>query len=74
MTTKTDELKHRVAAKRKDLEARLERLRADAAGARTDAVKKTEDAIRSLDDAARQGFDNITDKSADAINELLKRF
>lgn len=53
MTTKTDELEHRVAAKRKDLESGLERIRAD---------------------AARQGFDNITDKTADAINELLKSF
>ena len=72
MTTATQELKHRATAKRKELEARLENLKADAVGAKNDAVDSLKKKIHQIDEAAREGWDNLSDATARKMNELLK--
>ena len=72
MTTSTQELKHRAAAKRKELEARLETLKADAAGARGDAMDAVKRKIHQIDEAAREGWENLSDATSRKLNDLLK--
>lgn len=72
MTTSTQELKHRAAAKRKELEARLEELKADTLGAKNDAVDSVKRKLHQIDEAAREGWENLSDATARKMNELLK--
>lgn len=72
MTTATQELKHRAAAKRKELEARLESMKADAVGASSDAVESVKRKLRQIDEAAREGWENLSDATTRKINDLLK--
>ena len=66
------ELRHRVQAKRKRLEARLEEARADA----REASRRTADTIRAklgeIDDHLRDGWDDLTDATLGKINAWLK--
>lgn len=70
--TQTEELKHRAEAKRKELEAKLHEMQADAHGAKSDAAKSIKQKLDDLQDAAREGWDNLSDKTAKKVNEALK--
>jgi len=71
MTTQTQELKHRVEARKKELQSKLERMKADAAGSSDDAKKDVERRLAELDQTLRDGFDNLTDQAVAKINALL---
>lgn len=71
MSTQTQELKHRVEAKKKELESKLEHMKADAAGSSDDAKRSLKQRIEKLDRTMRDGFDDLTDEAARKINALL---
>lgn len=72
MTTKTSELRHRVEAKRKELEASLERAKADAAGKTSETVERIQRELNELNDRLKDGWDNLSEAAADQLNEWLK--
>lgn len=68
----TSELKDRVAAKRKELQARLLTMRADAKGKSTEEATKIEAKLEELSDNLNEGWDKLTEASAKKINHWLK--
>ena len=72
MTSKTSELRHRVEAKKKELEASLERAKADAQGEVSEAVERIQLKLNELNDYLREGWDNLSEAVADRLNEWLK--
>lgn len=71
--TSTRELKHRVLAKRKELEAQLENLRADAAAKESEAKRGIQQRLSELDEAITDGWDDMKESTVDRLNEWLKR-
>ncbi|MDY7108535.1 MAG: hypothetical protein SYC29_07840 [Planctomycetota bacterium] len=74
MTTspEIDELRHRVEAKRKMLEARLEEAKADAAGATNDTMRSLRAKLRELDEQIGDGWDSLTEEAAARLNRWLR--
>ena len=72
MADKTSELRHRVEAKKKELEASLERAKADAQGEVSEAVERIQLKLNELNDYLREGWDNLSEAVADRLNEWLK--
>jgi hypothetical protein len=72
VSNKTSELRHRVEARKKELEASLERAKADAQGEASETVDRIQAKLRELDDHLREGWDNLSEAVADRINEWLK--
>jgi DNA anti-recombination protein RmuC len=69
---KTRELKHRVLAKRKELEAQLERVRADAAAKQTEAATEIQQRLSELDAAISEGWEDMKDSTVERLNEWLR--
>jgi hypothetical protein len=67
-----DELRHRVKAKRRMLEAKLEEAKADAAGAANDTVRDLRSTLRELDEKIGDGWDSLTEDAAARLNRWLK--
>lgn len=71
-TANKEELKHRVDARRKQLESRISELKADATRSGSTAMKETKQKLEELNSAAKDGWDNLTDAAAEKINGLLQ--
>ncbi len=69
--TQKSELKDRVAAKQKELEARLHTLRADAQTKSREEVEKLEAKLDEMKSAVKDGWEKMTEASAKKLNELL---
>lgn len=72
MTNKTSELRHRVEARKKELEASLERAKADAQGKVSKTAERIQLKLYELNDHLREGWDNLSDAVADRLNGWLK--
>lgn len=72
MTNKSIELRHRVEARKKELEANLERAKADAQGEVSETVERIQHKLNELNDHLKEGWDNLSDAVADRLNEWLK--
>ena len=66
-----DELKDRVAAKQKRLEARLAELRADARSKGREEGDRLEAELVSVRDAIKDGWDKVTEEVAAKLNQWL---
>ncbi len=70
--SRKDELKLRVEARKKQLEADLLKARAAAHGKSNDAVEAIEKKLKSLGDAIGSGWDAVTEATAKKLSEWLK--
>ena len=73
MTLRTEELKNRVPAKQKELEARLSELKADAQGKTADEIDRIKTRLSEVRETVKDGWDNLSEQSAKKLNEWLKR-
>lgn len=69
--TQLDELRHRVEAKRKRLEAWLEETRADASAQAQSARESVRGKLDELNDHLREGWDNVTEATVGKLNDWL---
>lgn len=69
---RTEELKSRIEAKRKQLEADLAKAKADAQGKSNDAVEAMERKLQELGNLLRSGWDSISDDATAKLNAWLK--
>jgi hypothetical protein len=70
--SRTDELKLRVEARKKELEADLLRARAAAQGAKSDAVDALERKLKSLGETIGSSWDSLTEATAKKLSDWLK--
>lgn len=68
----TAELKDRVLAKQKHLEARLATLRADSRDTANTEINKIEQQISEIKEQIGDGWDKLTERGAARLNEILK--
>ncbi|MCA9529513.1 MAG: hypothetical protein KC543_05215 [Myxococcales bacterium] len=68
-----EELKQRVIAKRKELEAQIARLRADSSEASRKEVERLQKQLNHARETIKQNWDKVTDDAAKKINEWLKK-
>ncbi|GEM_PF-3346603 len=71
-STQTEELKHRVLARKKELEARLEKLQADTAQARNENAEKLRRKLRELQNTLSEDWDNMKDATIERLNQWLR--
>lgn len=69
---KNKELKARVEAKQKHWEARLAELKADSAQSAQETRAKIQTKLEDLKAATKDGWDKMTDETADKINGVLR--
>lgn len=67
------ELKHRVQARRKELEAKLHEKLADAHAGSSEAAEKIKKQLSELKEATKEGWDNLRDSTVDKLNQWLDR-
>lgn len=72
MSAPTEELKHRVEARRKELEAELERKKADAHAAAGEDRRRIERKLEELNTLLRDGWSDLTDAVVGKLNRWLK--
>lgn len=74
MTTsaQTEELKHRVLARKKELEARLETLQADTAQAKNENAEKVRRKLRELQNTLSEDWDNMKGATIERLNQWLR--
>jgi hypothetical protein len=66
------ELKARAEAKRKHLEGRLAELKANAAKSGSETVEGIESKLDQINEAAKEGWDNLSDSTAEKLNSMLR--
>lgn len=66
-----DELRDRVEAKRKRLEARLAELKADSRAEARDERERLEKQLADVGASLREGWENLSEKAAGKLNEWL---
>lgn len=69
----TSELKDRILARKKVMEAKLLELRANQKGAATDKITNLESELSRLKDMVKDGFENLTEDVAAKLNEWLTK-
>lgn len=69
---RTNELRDRVEAKRKEIEAQLHEARADARGSASENVEKLQKKLDELGETIKDGWDSVTDAVAGKLNDWLK--
>jgi len=72
MTTNTSELKSRIEAKIKEMEARLLTMKADTQAKASDESEKLKTRLADVKESIKDGWDNVTDKVAAKLNDWLK--
>ncbi len=72
MSTQSKELKDRIHAKRKELEAELHRLKADASEGTRERAEKLEQKIKEVDRAIEDGFENLKSDTIEQLSDWLK--
>jgi hypothetical protein len=73
MGIQVEELKSRVQAKKLELQARLARAKADAQGRLGETGAAIEHRIRELEAYLKDGWENLTEKTAEKINDWLRK-
>ena len=71
MSFEKTELKARIEAKRKELEAQIAKLKADSLGGANDALGKLQTKLSSLEENLQTGWDNLTEAAAGKLNRWL---
>jgi Mg2+ and Co2+ transporter CorA len=72
MSSSKEELKHRVLAKKHQLQERLEKLQAEALGSSTDEVERLQTKLNEAEDLLSQGWDNLSGEVTKRLNDWLK--
>lgn len=70
--SQTEELKSRITAKRKQLEADLAKAKADAKGTSNDASQEIQKKLEELQTYIGDGWDNLSENVASQLNDWLK--
>jgi transcription elongation GreA/GreB family factor len=75
MTTisQQEELRNRVLAKKKDLEARLELAKADTRHAARERIEQVEKRLEELEAIVKRGWDDATEDIAKKLNAWLTK-
>lgn len=71
MGNQMNELKLRVEAKKKELEAQIARFKADSAGNTNDAVEALQKKLSSLEGDLKNGWENVSESIASKLNSWL---
>jgi len=69
--TQKQELVDRIKAKKKEMEASLHEMRADASKDSRSKAKQLEAKLEELDQRLEDGWDNLTEKGAAKLNKWL---
>ena len=69
--SRTEELKSRIQARVKQLEADLVQAKADAQGKRNDRMEAIEAKLKEARTAMREGWDDLTEDMARKLNQAL---
>jgi hypothetical protein len=72
VVNRTEELKHRVLAKKAELQKQLELIKAEAHGSKTDEVERIEKKLTDLNDSLKEGWDNLSEQAVKRLNDWLK--
>jgi hypothetical protein len=67
-----DELKHRLEAKKKELEAQIETAKADAAGQAREKRKRLQEKLDQMEEFIKTGVENLTEEARRKLIRLLK--
>lgn len=73
MSHETKELKHRVEAKKKQLEARLSEMQAEGHGKASEDEKRVRTKLAEVEHHIKSGWHNLSAESAGKLNEWLKK-
>lgn len=71
--TEKKELRQRVDAEKKELQARLAQLKVKGTAAANDQAEKIEGELQDLENSLREGWDNLSEKAARKLNDWLDR-
>ena len=71
MANEMNELKLRVEAKKKAMEAQIAQLKADSIGGKNDAIEALQKKLSSLETDLKQGWDNVSEAIAGKLNSWL---
>jgi chromosome segregation ATPase len=71
MSKEVNELKLRVEAKKKDIEAQIAKFKADSLGKSNDAIEALQKKLNSLEGDLKSGWDNVTESVAGKLNRWL---
>ena len=71
MSKEVNELKLRVEAKKKDLEAQIAKFKADSLGKSNDTLEALQKKLNSLEGDLKSGWDNVTESVAGKLNRWL---
>jgi chromosome segregation ATPase len=71
MASEMDELKLRVEAKKKQLEAQIAKFKADSVGEANDALDKLQKKLKNLEGDLQSGWENVTESIAGKLNRWL---
>lgn len=70
--SETAELKSRIEAKKKQLEAELAKAKADAHGSANDATEEIARKLEELESHLHDGWDNLSETVSKKLNDWLK--
>jgi predicted nucleic acid-binding Zn-ribbon protein len=70
--SRTEELKMRVEARRKQLEADLAKAKAEAHGRTNDAIEAVQKQLKSLNQTLEAGWDAVSEATAKKLDDWLK--
>jgi len=73
MISKQEELKDRIKAKQRELEARFNELKADSRSEARTEREKVKSRLDELQEAIKDGWDNMSDRVSAKLNEWLDR-
>jgi chromosome segregation ATPase len=71
MSKEMSELKQRVEAKRKDIEAQIAKFKADSLGKSNEAIEALQKKLNGLEGDLKSGWDNVTESVAGKLNRWL---
>ncbi|MCC5824348.1 MAG: hypothetical protein LAT64_12130 [Phycisphaerales bacterium] len=72
MDTRKQELKDRVEAKVKRVQARILELRADSAGKSREQATRLEEELTTVRSQVSEGYENLKDQTVEKLNQWLK--
>lgn len=72
MGHKYEELKHRIEAKKKELQAKMETAKADKHGQAAEQESNIKTKLNELEMHVKNGWENLTEATAAKLNDWLK--
>lgn len=72
MISQKDELKNRVEAKQRELQARLSELKANTQQRSREELTRIETKLRELKDVLKEGWEDLSESTTRRINQWLK--